>query len=252
MAIQSTTNINSDFFKGIYKEVWRREIPNGLTEAETDFIEEIAHLSKPGQVLDVMCGYGRHALALSRRGHNVTAIDNSKEYISEIEITAQEEKLPLITIQQDISQTTFSGPYDLVLCMGNSFAFFNAETANSILKSIYACLNPGGIFIINTWTIAEIAIKSFQERTWYYVDDYKFFTEHKSLFHPTRIESNYTILTSSGEMETLKGIDYIFSFSELEQMLNNAGFKMTDVYSTPRKRKYSFGDSRAYIVAVKQ
>jgi hypothetical protein len=46
MAIQSTTNINSDFFKGIYKEVWRREIPNGLTEAETDFIEEIAHLSK--------------------------------------------------------------------------------------------------------------------------------------------------------------------------------------------------------------
>ncbi len=122
MAIQSTTNINSDFFKGIYKEVWRREIPNGLTEAETDFIEEIAHLSKPGQVLDVMCGYGRHALALSRRGHNVTAIDNSKEYISEIEITAQEEKLPLITIQQDISQTTFSGPYDLVLCMGNSFA----------------------------------------------------------------------------------------------------------------------------------
>jgi hypothetical protein len=35
-------------------------------------------------------------------------------------------------------------------------------------------------------------------------------------------------------------------------MLNNAGFKMTDVYSTPRKRKYSFGDSRAYIVAVKQ
>src|SRR6187402_438101 len=221
MAIQSTTNINSDFFKGIYKEVWRREIPNGLTEAETDFIEEIAHLSKPGQVLDVMCGYGRHALALSRRGHNVTAIDNSKEYISEIEITAQEEKLPLITIQQDISQTTFSGPYDLVLCMGNSFAFFNAETANSILKSIYACLNPGGIFIINTWTIAEIAIKSFQERTWYYVDDYKF-------------------LTSSGEMETLKGIDYIFSFSELEQMLNNAGFKMTDVYSTPRKRKYSF------------
>jgi len=252
MAIQSTTNINSDFFKGIYKEVWRREIPNGLTEAETAFIEDIAHLDKPSQVLDIMCGYGRHALELGRRGHLVTAIDNSKEYIAELEVTAQEAKLPIIAIQEDISQSDFSGQYDAVLCMGNSFAFFNAETANEILKGLYSCLNPGGIFIINTWTIAEIAIKTFQERTWYYVNDYKFFSEHKYLFHPTRIESNYTILGTSGEMETLKGIDYIFSFSELEAMLNKAGFKMTDVYSTPRKRKYNFGDSRAYIVAVRQ
>src|SRR5688572_18950024 len=125
MAIQSTSNINSDFFKGIYKEVWRREIPNGLTEAETDFIEEIAHLTKKSQVLDIMCGYGRHALELSRRGYNVTAIDNSKEYIEEIEMTAQEEKLPLIVIQEDVSKAGFSGQYDAVLCMGNSFAFFN-------------------------------------------------------------------------------------------------------------------------------
>ncbi len=252
MAIQSTTNINSDFFKGIYKEVWRREIPNGLTEAETDFIEEIAHLNEPAHVLDIMCGYGRHALELSRRGHKVTAIDNSKEYIAQIEMIAQEEKLPVIAIHDDVSQSDFLGQYGAVLCMGNSFAFFNLETANSILKRINACLNAGGIFIINTWTIAEIAIKNFQERTWYYIDDYKFFAENKYLFHPTRIESTYTILASSGEMETLKGIDYIFSFSELEFMLNKAGFKMTDVYSTPRKRRYSFGDSRAYIVAVKQ
>ena len=252
MAIQSTTNINSDFFKGIYKEVWRREIPDGLTEAETDFIEDIAHLNKPGRVLDLMCGYGRHALALSRRGHDVTAIDNSKEYISEIETIAREEELSLIATQEDISQATFSDQYDVVVCMGNSFAFFNAETANSILDEIFTCLKPAGILIINTWTIGEIAIKAFQERTWYYIDEYKFITEHQYLFHPTRIESNYTILTPSGEMETLKGIDYIFSFSELELMLNRAGFEMTDVYSTPRKRKYNFGDSRAYIVAVKK
>jgi hypothetical protein len=33
MSFQSTENINSDFFKGIYKDVWRKEIPAGLTEA---------------------------------------------------------------------------------------------------------------------------------------------------------------------------------------------------------------------------
>ena len=251
MAIQSTQNINSDFFKGIYREVWRNEIPKGLTEAEVDFIAEVANLKKQDAVLDIMCGYGRHALELGKRGYKVTALDNSKEYIDEIEMLADKENLSVDAKLEDVSQAKFSGKYDAVICMGNSFAFFNAETATKILKEIAGCLLSGGAFIINSWTIAEIAIKNFQERTWHYVDDYKFFTESKFLFHPTRIESDYTILASSGEMETLKGIDYIFSFAELELMFNKAGFRMSEVYSTPRKRKYNFGDGRAYIVAMK-
>jgi 2-polyprenyl-3-methyl-5-hydroxy-6-metoxy-1,4-benzoquinol methylase len=252
MSFQSTENINSDFFKGIYKDVWRKEIPAGLTEAEADFIEEVAHLKNKDNVLDIMCGYGRHSLELARRGYNVSALDNSREYIDEIKIKTSQEKLSVDAVHKDVSETTFPGQYDAVICMGNSFAFFNAETAFSILKKLFTCLRSGGVFIINTWTIAEIVIKTFQERTWHYIDDYKFLTESKYLFHPTRIESNYTILTSSGKTETLKGIDYIFSFSELETMLNEAGFKMTEVYSTPRKRKYNFGDPRAYILATKQ
>ena len=252
MPLQSNENINSDFFKGIYKDVWRKEIPPGLTGAEADFIEEIAHLKKQDNVLDIMCGYGRHSIELAKRGYNITAIDNSEEYIAEIGTTAKKENLSIDAIQEDISKAKFSGPYDAVICMGNSFAFFNAEAAFSILKNMSEGLKTGGIFIINTWTIAEIAIKSFQDRTWHYIGDYKFLTESKYLFHPTRIESDYTILASSGKTETLKGIDYIFSFSEIEAMLNNAEFKMAEVYSTPRKRKYHFGDTRAYIVAIKQ
>lgn len=252
MSNQSSQNINSNFFQGLYKEVWRKEIPNGLTEAEVDFIEEIANLKKGNTVLDLMCGYGRHTLELARRGYGVTAIDNSEEYIAEIETFAVDEKLPIITLQGDISSIKFTGTYDAVINMGNSFSFFNAQAVEILLQKIYSCLNPGGIFIINSWMIGEIAIKHFQERSWHYIGDYKFFSESQFLFHPTRIESNHTILAASGEMETLKGIDYIFSFAELETMLNRTGFKMNEIYSTPRKRKYNFGDSRAYIVAIKQ
>jgi cyclopropane fatty-acyl-phospholipid synthase-like methyltransferase len=251
MSNQLTPNINSEFFKGLYKEVWRKEIPNGLTEAEVDFIEEIGQLQTGNYVLDLMCGYGRHALELARRGYNVTAIDNAKEYISEIVEVTQKEKLAINAILGDVSQISLTERYDMVLNMGNSFAFFNAETVYNLLQKIYSILNPNGIFIINTWMIGEIASKHFQERSWHYIDEYKFIAESQYLFNPTRIESIYTILAPSGEMETLQGIDYIFSFSELNTMLSNAGFSMTDVYSTPRKRKYKFGDNRAYIVAIR-
>lgn len=252
MSQGGTQNINNVFFKGLYKEVWRKEIPNGLTEAEIDFIEEIGELKKGDHVLDLMCGYGRHSLELGRRGYKVTAIDNSQEYISEIIENSESKSLPVKAFHEEISQAIYPASADMVINMGNSFAFFNAENAAIILDKIVASLKQNGVLLINSWMIAEIAIKNFQERSWHYIDEYKFIQESQYLFHPTRIETNYTILAPTGETENLKGIDYIFSFAELETMLNKAGFKIEEVYSTPRKRKYRFGETRAYIVARKQ
>ena len=94
MSDLSSHNINNNFFQGIYKEVFRKEIPNGLTEAEADFIEEIGMLKRNSRILDLMCGYGRHAIELAKRGYHVTAIDNSKDYIAEIQTFADRENLP--------------------------------------------------------------------------------------------------------------------------------------------------------------
>jgi SAM-dependent methyltransferase len=252
MSSQAAENINNDFFKGLYKEVWRKEIPNGLTEAEVDFIEEIGELKKGDHVLDLMSGYGRHALELGKRGYKVTAIDNSEAYVSEITQKAKGGDLAVEAFEGDISQIIYPNSANMVINMGNSFAFFNAESACLILEKIAGCLKQNGVLLINSWMIGEIAIKNFQERSWHYIDEYKFIQESHYLLRPTRIETNYTILAPTGEVENLKGIDYIFSFTELEAMLNKAGLKMEEVYSTPRKRKYRFGETRAYIVARKQ
>jgi hypothetical protein len=53
------------------------------------------------------------------------------------------------------------------------------------------------------------------------------------------------------EAEVIKGIDYIFTASEFNEILNTAGFTLNEMFSTPRKRKFQFGDTRAYIVAEK-
>jgi len=45
--------------------------------------------------------------------------------------------------------------------MGNSFAFFDRQDAVTILKNISGHLKAGGIFIINSWMIAEVALKHF-------------------------------------------------------------------------------------------
>jgi len=245
----ASANINNSFFDGVYKDVWKGLIPDGLTGVEVDFIMEAGHLERGDRVLDIMCGYGRHALDLGRRGVKVTAVDNLKDYIDEIKDKAKQEGLPIEPVLSGALEVELSGNYDMAICMGNSFAFFDRNDSTILLKKIASHLKPGGILIINSWMIAEIAIKYFREKDWHYVDGYKYLLDYKFLFHPSRIESEQTIIGSNGNIEVIKGIDYIFTLDELESMFKEAGLTTKHLYSTPRKRPFALGDGRIYIVA---
>jgi cyclopropane fatty-acyl-phospholipid synthase-like methyltransferase len=247
----SSPNINNTFFEGAYKHAWKRIIPPGLTEAEVDFIQELAGLNEGSKALDLMCGYGRHALELGRRGVRVTAIDNLEEYVEEIQLKAAEQGLAVEATTADVLNMSLNEMYDAAVCMGNSFAFFDKADAVSIIKNVSGHLKPAGVFIINSWMIAEIAIKHFKEKDWHYAGDYKCLLESKYFFSPSRIETEQTIISPEGTVETVKGIDYIFTLDELEQILNEGGLTTRDVFSTPRKKRFTLGDGRVYIVAQK-
>jgi SAM-dependent methyltransferase len=243
-------NINDTFFKGIYKDIWRKLIPAGLTEAEADFIEDICGCKQGSHILDLMCGYGRHALELGKRGYKVTALDNAPDYVAEINAKAEERKLSVISNVADVSDTIFEGPYDAAICMGNSFSFFDEEAALKLVKNLSAVLAAGSKFIINSWAIGEIAIRYFKEREWLNLEGgFKHLTESKYLFDPTRIETDTYIIAPEGSIEYIKGIDYIFTISELQKLLRKGGFEIKEIFCTPRKRKFVLGETKAYIVA---
>ena len=247
----SSTNINNRFFEGSYKHVWRAIIPEGLTEAEVDFLIEVAGLKEKARVLDIMCGYGRHAFGLSKKGISVTAVDNLQDYIREIGSRAEEESLPLQAVLSGALEVELSGTYDAAICMGNSFAFFPKEDAILLLKKLSSHLNTGGCVIINSWMIGEIAIRHFKEKDWYQLEGFRYLLDNQFCFHPTRIESEQTIVSEDGSVEEIQGIDYIFSLNEMEMMFREAGLVMEAIYSTPRKRNFAMGDGRIYMVARK-
>jgi SAM-dependent methyltransferase len=244
-------NLNSSFFDGYYKEIWRHIFPEKITLVEIDFIVNEGKLHAGNSVLDVMCGYGRHSLELARRGIKVSAVDNLADYINEIREKADVGKLEVEAICEDVLEMHLDRQYDAVICMGNSLQFFNDEDTLRLLSNISAHLKPGGKFFINTWSVAEIAIKDFKDKYWSRIGDLLFLTECKLLFHPTRIVMNSTIITDHGEREEKTGIDFIYSISEMETMLNKTGFQLNEIYSIPGKKHFTVGEPRAYIVAEK-
>jgi cyclopropane fatty-acyl-phospholipid synthase-like methyltransferase len=245
-------NVNNSYFDGYYKDIWRSIIPAELTVKEVDFMLNYFKLQPGNNILDLMCGYGRHAIALAQKGMAVTAVDNLDEYINEINKTAISEKLAIKAIKADVIKYEADQMYNLVLCMGNSLCFFDRADTIRLLKMIASHLVKGGSFLINTWMIAEIAFNGFKEKSWSNVGDLKYIFESKYLLRPSRIETDHLILSPDGKTETKKAIDYIYSIAETEQMLNETGFVMKEVYSIPGRKKFTLGDPRAYIIAEKE
>jgi len=246
------TNINDTYFDGYYKEIWRTIIPQVLTDKEVDFMVPYFNLTGESRVLDLMCGYGRHAIALARRGIKVTAVDNLEEYVEEIIKARDEEQLPIQTITQHVGDFKDENEYDLVICMGNSLNFFNTAETITILSSIYNQLKPGGSLLINSWSISEMIFKQFREKSWSNVGDLKLLTDSKIIFHPTRMETESTIIAPDGTTEVKMAVDYIYSMNEMEAMIKQAGLILKEVYSIPGKKQFSIGEPRAYFIAVKE
>jgi SAM-dependent methyltransferase len=250
--VAETYQPNNDvFFKSSYKEVWKKLIPPGLTEAESVFIADVSKLEPGSSIVDIMCGYGRHALALARNGYKVTAIDSLPEYIDEIKDLVEKENLDIASYVGDIRAVSLASRFDAAICMGNCFSVLNKMQAKAVLLKLFNSLNPGGALIINSWMIGEIAIKHFEARSWLYVDEYKYLLENRYLLNPSRIETDHILIKDNGETEILKAVDYILTFAELKDLLEETGFQLDEIYSTPRKKKYHFGDKQAYIVAIK-
>src|SRR5258708_5052208 len=113
-------NVNDSFFEGEYKKLWRLFIPEELTKRELDFIFQYFNLSPGDSALDIMCGYGRHAIGLARKGVHVTAVDNLKDYIDEIKGIAESEDLPVHAVQSAALDFSTTEQFNLAICMGNS------------------------------------------------------------------------------------------------------------------------------------
>ena len=242
-------NINSSYFEGNYKHIWKAIIPGDLSKKEVDFLISFFKLNEKSHVLDLMCGYGRHALELGRNGIRVTAVDNLEDYYQELKSTAEMESLPVTAVKSDALDFSSNDKYDLAICMGNSLNFFNEADTTRILTNLHKMMKPGGGLFINTWSLTEIVAKEFREHYWSHVGQLKQLNEGKYLFNPTRIEWETWIISPDNQTEHRRGVDFIFSVAEMRKILANSGFELKIVFSIPGRKEFTLGDQRAYLVA---
>ena len=242
-------NINNSFFDGYYKDIWKAIIPGQLTDRELQFMMDYFKLQPGDEVLDMMCGYGRHALGLAANGIQVTAVDNLADYISELKEKAAVANLPVTALLRDVLEYRPEGRYDLVICMGNSLNFFDSKDTGALLTNWAGAMKPGACLLINSWSLAETVIPQFAEKSTASHGGIDIVSSSKYLFYPTRIETETEMKGPDGQPELRIAVDYIYSVNEIASLLDANGFSLEVIYNIPGKKKFAVGDPRAYIIA---
>lgn len=117
-------------------------------QREGPFLLEYLRHAPGNRVLDMACGTGPHALFFAEHGAAVTAVDFSESMLA---YARQHRAHANITYKQGDIRAITGGPYDLVLCLGNSLCLLTTkDELNAAFGGVFKALCPGGIFITQT------------------------------------------------------------------------------------------------------
>ncbi|MCP5098584.1 MAG: class I SAM-dependent methyltransferase [Chloroflexi bacterium] len=105
--------------------------------------------SKIGRVLDVCCGSGRHSNYLAAHGYKVVGIDLDK---AALEKARREATGTVMYLQKDMRRLEdLPGTFDAVICMWQSFGYFDAIVNRDVLRQMSEVLRENGRLILDIY-----------------------------------------------------------------------------------------------------
>ena len=145
----------SSTFGSAYSDAYDLLYSDKDYKAECDVIETLFHRYSKipvSTILDLGCGTGSHAFALSSRGYDVVGIDRSEGMLAVAQQRLSNEKGKVRFQQGDIRTIDPGQQFDAALIM---FAVLGYQVENndvlSALQTARRNLKPGGLLLFDIW-----------------------------------------------------------------------------------------------------
>jgi SAM-dependent methyltransferase len=223
-----------------YKKIWTLDIQDMAwveeTQAQVDFIYQVLELQGNERVLDLACGFGRHALELAQRGCQVVGVDITPDYIDEARTQADESGLEAEYICADLRELHYQEAFDVVLNMADGAIGYleNDEENSKIFDVIAAALVPGGKHLMDVCNGAYAA-RHFPKRHWLAgarslsLADFEWDVE-RSLMYYGGLEFQYgEVLTKPEEIHS--NPTRLYNLAELDEIFRCRGMVLRQAYA---------------------
>lgn len=239
-----------NFFSGIALDFWRGALTEEQTRAEADFIQKQLQLATGAKILDVPCGNGRISLELAKRGFEPAGVDIAAEFIAEARTESANRGLEVAWHNQDMRDLPWPSEFAGAFCFGNSFGYLADEGNESFLKAVSRTLAPGARFVMDVPAVAESLLPTFQERRWFEMGGITLLIDGRFDHEQSRTFTEYTFIRD-GKAEKRPSSQRIYTYYELSNLLNEAGFEIGLAYSSLNEEPFKLGSPRLLLIATK-
>jgi SAM-dependent methyltransferase len=243
------------WFEEVFDEDYLRTLPFMSPEQtlrEVDFIEQSLQLPVGAEVLDVGCGYGRHAIELVHRGLNVTGLDLSLPLLIRAADEAQRRSLSVNFVHADMREMAFEKQFDGAYCMLTSFGYFDEEANLKVAEGIARALKPGARLLLDVVN-RDYVIADLPSRVWWEGKGCVVLEEVDFNFHTSRIVTHRSIVFEDGRQLEQEISIRAYSLHEMGRLLKQAGLRLVEVSGTLATRGQFFGTtSRSLLVLTER
>ena len=231
-------------------------------DEDVDLYRNFAELCS-GSLLELACGSGRLLLPLAREGHTLTGVDTSERMLALAQTRLQEEHTAsrVTLVQQDMCALRLPEKYSLAFIALGSFAHLTTRKAQQeALAAARAHVTKGGTFIVDISNtdaryMEQMSGQLLLQGTWrredgslltHMVSPASSHTQHLlelTHFYDQHVQGgpiNRTLVTTHL---------YLFERSEMELLLEQAGFVVKDVYGDYDLGPYTLESQRMIFIA---
>jgi ubiquinone/menaquinone biosynthesis C-methylase UbiE len=212
------------FFSDFYLRVHAGAEPKGEAAAQALAAAALSRCPAGGDLLDVPCGFGRHAVPLAREGFRVVGVDRSGVLLDEARRRAGDEPWPKL-VAADYRELPFADEsFDGAINLYTSLGYLGDEEDTKVLAEVARVLRPGGRLVIETMH-RDLLVRSFTEHGWHLLGAGRLLLEQRT-FDPVGgiTQTTQTLIEGSGERESRTFEARIYTATELVSMLRRAGF----------------------------
>lgn len=218
------------FFGPGYLSRYEHLLDREATSREIDLILDLLKPSPGDRILDIPCGFGRHALELSRRSFQVTGVDLIPAQLEKARELMKREGLSYTLVEADMKEIAFSEGFDILLNLFNSFGYFDEAGNLKLAANFSRALKPGGKLLLETLN-RDGFLAACPRRYWQHLSSGHYLLEETEYDQESKRMRCHQIMLNAGGSEETELDCRLYSPDELADLFVGVGLQNPKILS---------------------
>lgn len=241
-----------NWFVDFFDEDYLRTLPfltPQATQSEAEFVLASMELPAGAQLLDVGCGYGRHAMEMAARGYHVVGLDLSLPLLVRGGEEAHRRGLTINFVRGDMRELDFDNQFDGAYCLFSTFGYFDDDANKQTVANIGRALRPGGKLVLEVLN-RDYLISDLPTRVWWEGEGCVVLEEVDFNYFASRVHVNRSVVFDDGRQVEQEFSLRAYALHEIGRVLHGAGFRVLEVSGGYQVRGRFFGNQSRHLVVV--